>query len=76
MGRSTALTTAAVVLALALGGSLWATHSQAKTKGGCSDAQVCCRYVKEGATEFDCMDKKACADLGGREVPNKAMCAS
>lgn len=73
MTRSTILTTAAV--ALALGGALWATHSDAKTKGGCTDAQVCCRYLKEGATALDCMDAKACADAGGKEVPNKALCA-
>ena len=48
----------------------------AKTKGGCTDAQVCCRYSKDGLTELDCMDAKACKDAGGAEVPNKAMCAA
>lgn len=75
MKRGTMLTTAAVTFGLALGGALWATHSQAKTKGGCTDAQVCCRYLKDGTTALDCMDAKACADAGGKEVPNKAMCA-
>jgi hypothetical protein len=75
MSRRTTLTTSAVALAMALGGTLWATHSQAKTKGGCTDAQVCCRYLKDAATELDCMDAKACKDLNGKEVPNKAMCA-
>ncbi|HSP95744.1 MAG TPA: hypothetical protein VL049_00685 [Candidatus Dormibacteraeota bacterium] len=75
MKQGTILTTAAVALAMALGGVFWAPHTQAKTKGGCKDAQVCCRYVKDGATELDCMDAKACKDLNGKEVPNKAMCA-
>jgi hypothetical protein len=69
------LTTASVALAMALGGALWATHTLAKTKGGCTDAQVCCRYVKDGVTELDCMDAKACKDHDGKEVPNKALCA-
>lgn len=75
MGRRTILTTGAVALGLALAGTLWATHSQAKTKGGCTDAQVCCRYLKDGTTALDCMDAKACKDADGKEVPNKAMCA-
>jgi hypothetical protein len=75
MIRRTILTTSTVALAMALGGALLATHSQAKTKGGCTDAQVCCRYLKDAATELDCMDAKACKDLNGKEVPNKAMCA-
>jgi len=75
MGRRTILTTSAVALGLAFGGSLWATHTLAKTKGGCTDAQVCCRYVKDGSTALDCMDKKACDGLDGKEVPNKALCA-
>jgi hypothetical protein len=69
------LTTMAVALGLAMGGALWATHTLAKTKGGCTDAQVCCRYVKDGTTALDCMDKKACDGLDGKEVPNKALCA-
>ena len=76
MKRGTILTTATVAFGLVVGGALWATHTLAKTKGGCTDAQVCCRYVKDGATELDCMDAKACKDLGGKEVPNKAMCAA
>ncbi len=68
------LTTCALALALALGG-FWATHSLAKTKGGCTGTQICCRYVKDAGTELDCMEAKACADLEGKEVPNKAMCA-
>jgi hypothetical protein len=75
MKRGTVLSTMAIALGLALGGSLWATHTLAKTKGGCTDAQVCCRYAKEGMTALDCMDAKACQDAGGKEVPNKAMCA-
>ena len=75
MKRGTILTTATVAFGLALGGALCATLTLAKTKGGCTDTQVCCRYVKDGATELDCMDAKACKDLGGKEVPNKAMCA-
>lgn len=75
MKLRTTLTTAAVALGLALGGALWATHTLAKTKGGCSEAQVCCRYVKDGATELDCMDAKACKDLAGKEIPNKGACA-
>jgi hypothetical protein len=64
-----------VALATALGGALWATHTDAKTKGGCTGTQVCCRYMKDGTTALDCMEAKACADAGGKEVPNKAMCA-
>lgn len=75
MTRGTMLTTAAVTVALGLGGALWATHTQAKTKGGCSETQVCCRYLKDGATALDCMTADACKDAGGKEVPNKAMCA-
>ena len=75
MKRGTILTTAAVAFGLALGGALGATHTLAKTKGGCTDAQVCCRYLKDGATELDCMDAQACKDLGGKEVPNKTICA-
>jgi hypothetical protein len=73
MRQSRILTTAA--LAMALGGALWATHMDAKTKGGCTGTQICCRYMKEGATALDCMEPKACAAAGGKEVPNKAMCA-
>lgn len=76
MKRGTMFTTMAIALGLALGGALVATHTLAKTKGGCTDAQVCCRYVKDGTTELDCMDAKACQDAGGKEVPNKAMCAA
>ena len=76
MKLRTALTMAAVALGLALGNALWATHSLAKTKGGCTDAQVCCRYVKDAATELDCMDAKACKDLDGKEIENKAVCAA
>jgi hypothetical protein len=75
MKRGTMLTTAAVACALALSGTLWATHTLAKTKGGCSDTQVCCRYSKDGMTALDCMDAKACKDAGGTEVANKSMCA-
>jgi len=70
-----ALTMAAVALGLTLGNALWATHSLAKTKGGCTDAQICCRYVKDGGTELDCMDAKACKDLDGKEIENKKVCA-
>jgi hypothetical protein len=73
MTRSTILTTLA--LAAALTGGLWATHSAAKTKGGCTGTQICCRYMKDGTTALDCMEAKACTDAGGKEVPNKAMCA-
>ena len=76
MTRGTILTTMAVALAVAAGFTLEATHTLAKTKGGCTDAQVCCRYSKEGLTELDCMDAKACKDAGGTEVPNKALCAA
>jgi len=76
MHRRTILTTAAAALLLLLGGALWTTHTLAKTKGGCTDAQICCRYLKDGSTELDCMEPKACADLGGKEVPNKAVCAA
>jgi len=70
------LSTAAAALMLVLGGALWSTHTLAKTKGGCTDAQVCCRYVNDGATELDCMDAKACADKGGKEIPDKSKCAA
>ncbi|MDX2168983.1 MAG: hypothetical protein SF182_18085 [Deltaproteobacteria bacterium] len=73
--RRTMLPTATLVLGLLVAGAFWATHSQAKTKGGCTDAQVCCRYLKDGSTALDCMDAKACKDADGKEVPNKAMCA-
>src|SRR5262245_46167303 len=72
----TMLTAAACACAVALGGTLWATHTLAKTKGGCTDAQVCCRYSKDGMTELDCMYAKACKDAGGSEVPNKTLCAA
>jgi hypothetical protein len=75
MKRGTMLTTVAIGCAVALGGILGATHTLAKTKGGCSDTQVCCRYAKDGLTALDCMDAKACTDAGGKEVPNKALCA-
>lgn len=75
MTRGTMLTTMTVAGALALGGTLWATHTLAKTKGGCSDAQVCCRYAKDGMTALDCMDAKACKEAGGSEVANKGLCA-
>lgn len=75
MKRGAMLTTMALAGAVTLGGVLWGTHTQAKTKGGCSDAQVCCRYAKDGMTALDCMDAKACTDAGGKEVPNKALCA-
>ena len=76
MKRGTMVTTMAIAGAVALGGTLWATHTQAKTKGGCKDTQVCCRYSKDGMTELDCMDAKACKDAGGSEVPNKTLCAA
>jgi hypothetical protein len=76
MKRGPMLTTTAVAFAAVLGGTLWATHTLAKTKGGCTDAQVCCRYSKDGMTELDCMDAKACKDAGGAEVANKALCAA
>jgi len=75
MHRRTILKTSAAALVLVLGGILWTTHTFAKTKGGCSDAQVCCRYVKDAATELDCMDAKACAAQGGKEIPDKSKCA-
>jgi hypothetical protein len=75
MHRRIVLATAAAVLGLLIGGGLWTSHSWAKTKGGCSDAQVCCRYVKDGSTELDCMDAKKCADQGGKEIPDKTKCA-
>ena len=76
MKRGPMLTMTAVAFAAVLGGTLWATHTLAKTKGGCTDTQVCCRYSKDGMTELDCMDAKACKDAGGAEVANKAMCAA
>ena len=75
MHRRTILTTSAAALLLALGGVLWTTHTLAKTKGGCSESQICCRYVKDGSTELDCLEAKACADLGGKEIPDKTKCA-
>jgi hypothetical protein len=63
------------VFGLVVAGGLWSTQTVAKTKGGCTESQVCCRYVKEGATELDCMDKKACADQNGKEIPDKSKCA-
>ena len=75
MKRGTMLTTMAVAGALAFGGMLWGTHTLAKTKGGCTEAQVCCRYAKDGMTALDCMDAKKCKDLGGAEIANKTLCA-
>jgi hypothetical protein len=75
MYRRTRLATSAAALPFVLAGVLWGTHTLAKTKGGCTDAQVCCRYVKDGATELDCMDAKSCADQGGKEIPDKSKCA-
>jgi hypothetical protein len=69
------LVTAAAAFAFVLGGALWTTHTLAKTKGGCTDAQVCCRYVKDAGTELDCMDAKACTDAGGKPIPDKSKCA-
>jgi hypothetical protein len=74
MKRGTLLTTLAVAGAVALSGMLWTSDTLAKTKGGCTDAQVCCRYAKDGMTALDCMDAKACKDAGGSEVANKALC--
>ena len=76
MKRGPMLTMTAVAFAAVLGGTLWATHTLAKTKGGCTDTQVCCRYSKDGMTELDCMDAKACKDAGGSEVATKALCAA
>jgi hypothetical protein len=75
MQRRTIVSASAVALVLMLAGVFWSTHTLAKTKGGCTDAQVCCRYVKDGSTELDCMDAKACAGLGGKEIPDKTKCA-
>jgi hypothetical protein len=75
MKRGTMLTTMAVAGAVVLGGMLWGTHTLAKTKGGCTEAQVCCRYAKDGVTALDCMDAKKCKDLGGAEIANKTLCA-
>lgn len=75
MRSRTMLTVAAAALLFVLGGVLSTTHTQAKTKGGCTDAQVCCRYVKDGGTELDCLDAKACADNGGKVIPDKSKCA-
>ena len=74
MHRRTILVTSAAAL-IVVGGVLWSAHSLAKTKGGCNDAQVCCRYIKDGATELDCMDAKSCADHGGKVIPDKSKCA-
>ncbi len=74
MKRGTMLGTMAVAGALTVG-MLWATHTQAKTKGGCKESQVCCRYAKDGMTALDCMDAKACKDAGGSEIANKTLCA-
>jgi hypothetical protein len=75
MKRGAMLTTMAVAGALAFGGMLWGSDTQAKTKGGCSEAQICCRYAKDGLTALDCMEAKACKDAGGTEIANKALCA-
>lgn len=42
-----------------------------RRRGGRTDAQVCCRYVKDGAMEPDCMDAKACKDLGRQGGPEQ-----
>ena len=75
MHRLTVLGVAGATLGLALTGALWNAQTLAKTKGGCSDTQVCCRYVKDGTTELDCMDAKACKDKDGKEIPDKTKCA-
>jgi hypothetical protein len=75
MNRRTVGVVSAAIVGLAFVSAFWATHTLAKTKGGCSDKQVCCRYVKDGMTELDCMDPKACADNGGKEIPDKSKCA-
>jgi hypothetical protein len=75
MTRGTTLTTVAIAGVLGWSGMLWQTQTLAKTKGGCTDAQICCRYAKDGMTALDCMDAKACKDAGGTEVANKALCA-
>lgn len=75
MRRFTQLATASALLGLGLAAVLWEGAVIAKTKGGCTDAQVCCRYVKDGMTELDCLDAKACADQGGKEIPDKSKCA-
>ncbi len=75
MQRLTVLGIAAAALAVMLGGTFWNTSTFAKTKGGCSDSQVCCRYLKDGTTEMDCMDAKSCTDKGGKEIPDKTKCA-
>jgi hypothetical protein len=75
MHRRTVRIFVAMIVGGALLGALWTTHTLAKTKGGCGEKQVCCRYVKDGMTELDCMDPKACADQGGKEIPDKSKCA-
>ena len=62
-------------MGLVLAGAFWNAPTLAKTKGGCSEAQICCRYLKDGTTELDCMDAKSCADKSGKEVPDKSKCA-
>ncbi|MGH7789202.1 MAG: hypothetical protein ACRERC_20195 [Candidatus Binatia bacterium] len=76
MNRRTMLATSAAAFLFASGGMLWATHTLAKTKGGCTDAQICCRYVKDGGTELDCMDAKDCAGNAGKVIPDKSKCAA
>ena len=75
MTRGTLLATLALAGGLVLGGTLWSSHTLAKTKGGCTGDQICCRYAKDGLTALDCMDAKECKDVGGAEVANKALCA-
>jgi len=73
--RFAVICTSAALFGLAFTGALWKSQTFAKTKGGCKDTQVCCRYHEEGTTEMDCMDAKACADKGGKEIPDKTKCA-
>lgn len=75
MRRLAVICTSAALFGLAFTGALWKSQTLAKTKGGCKDTQVCCRYLKDGTTELDCMDAKACKDNDGKEIPDKTKCA-
>lgn len=76
MRRLSVICSSALLAGIALTGMLWNTQSLAKTKGGCTGDQVCCRYLKDGTTELDCMSAKDCKDNEGKEIPNKALCAA
>src|SRR4051794_14294837 len=56
MRRLAVICTSVALFGLAFTGAVWNSQTFAKTKGGCKDTQICCRYLEDGTTELNCMD--------------------